>query len=137
MRWKATNSEIATFALRGQAVFVVEDEPVIAMDLAAILFDAGASVVGPCGEADECLELARSAAISIAVLDVRIGRQSVAPVAEALEQRGIPFLFYSGQVETDAVRKAWPEATFVPKPAPTRRLVSALAALGGRAAAVP
>jgi hypothetical protein len=35
------------------------------------------------------------------VLDVRIGRETIAPVARQLIKHGTPFLFYTGQLGTD------------------------------------
>ncbi|MGH6955593.1 MAG: response regulator [Caulobacteraceae bacterium] len=116
-------------ALRGRMVLVVEDEPIVALELEAILADEGATVVGPVNDLAEGLRLAEAAGISAALLDVRLGRQTVAPLARALEMRGIPFIFYTGQGEADDVRREWPAALFIAKPAPARSLVAAVQAL--------
>jgi DNA-binding NarL/FixJ family response regulator len=121
--------------LRGASVLVVEDEPVVALELEAILGDEGARVVGPASDIEESLRLARSARISVALLDVRLARQSITPVAEALARRGVPFVFYSGQTEFDDVRAAWPKAIFIAKPAPSHRLITALSELAPAAPA--
>ena len=81
------------------------------------------------GDAIGC---ARNCAIScctVAILDVRIGRESVAPVARELTRRGIPFLFYTGQIGRDRMILEWPDRPVLAKPASSSRIVAAVAAL--------
>jgi DNA-binding response OmpR family regulator len=115
-------------ALRGLTVLVVEDEPLIAMELEALLGQEGAAIVGLGCDMAETVRLARSAPLSAALLDVRLGRETVAPVAMALERRGVPFAFYTGQIENDDVHH-WPHAPVIPKPSPGRRLVAVVRSL--------
>jgi DNA-binding response OmpR family regulator len=63
------------------------------------------------------------------VLDVRIGNDTIAPVARGLTERKIPFLFYTGQVNTDPIWREWPASQVIAKPARPRSLVAAVAAL--------
>lgn len=127
MTWSLESRQSET--LRGQRVLIVDDETVIALELEFAIGDAGAVVVGPAGNLDDALELAQSEVLSAAVLDVRLGGQTIEPVAQALAERGVPFLFYSGQVLNDAIRARWPTAAYVAKPAPSQILVTALAKL--------
>jgi CheY-like chemotaxis protein len=115
-----------TEALRGLRILVVEDEPLIALDLQSLLTGEGAVVEGPGRDLEEGLRLARRSTLAAALLDVRIGRQTAAPIAELLQARGVPFAFYTGQVEADALRREWPGAPVVPKPSPARQLLRAL-----------
>lgn len=110
-------------------VLLVEDEPLIALELQSLLADEGALVVGPGRDLDESLRLARSNGVSAALLDVRLGGETVAPIAEALSERGVPFAFYTGQTETDEVRACWPGAPVLAKPAPSRQVVAVIRAL--------
>ena len=82
--------------LRGLRILVVEDEMVVAMLLEDMLADLGCEVVGPASRVEEALRLAGSQAIDGAVLDVNVAGAEVYPVAEALAQRGIPFVFATG-----------------------------------------
>lgn len=117
----------ATPTLAGLRVLVVDDEAVIALEIEFILTEAGAAVAGPAVMVEEALDLLRDGtAISAAVLDVRLGGESIETVAEALFDRQIPFVFYSGQVETDSTLRRWPRATLVSKPAPSRVLTEAI-----------
>ncbi len=130
MTWKPADGH--STILRGQRVLVVEDEPLIALELKAVLADGGAQVVGPVSDLAESLKLARTP-LSAALLDVRLGRQTVAPLAQLLQDQGVPFAFYTGQVETDAVRRQWPSAPVIAKPSPGRDVVAAVERLCARA----
>ncbi|HEX8471410.1 MAG TPA: response regulator, partial [Brevundimonas sp.] len=78
----------------GRRVLIVEDEYVIAMEIAGILEDCGAEIVGPAGSVSLAIQLiAQEAPIDAAVLDVNLGRERVFPVAETLNLRNIPFVF--------------------------------------------
>lgn len=118
-----------TSALNGAHVLVVEDEFIILMELQSVLTEAGAVVIGGCRSIDEALSLVDDEDLEVAILDIRLGKDTVAPVARELTRRGIPFIFYTGQVETDPIRAEWPDCKIVPKPARPQMIVAALAAL--------
>ena len=83
--------------LIGRRILVVEDDYLIAGELVESLEELGASVAGPAPSATEALALMeREARLDAAVLDVNLGSQDVFPVADALQQRGIPFVFATG-----------------------------------------
>lgn len=112
--------------LVGMRILVVDDETVIALDLEQIVRDAGAEVAGPAFDVSEALELARAGPLSAALLDVRLCGQLVTPVAAVLAERGVPFVFYSGQIGAEAILQDWPGSAFVSKPAPARLIVTML-----------
>jgi CheY-like chemotaxis protein len=60
------------------------------------LNDLRCTVVGPYSTVGAALAVVQWAEIDFALLDVNIGGTKVYPVAEALEARGVPFLFLSG-----------------------------------------
>lgn len=78
-------------------ILVVEDEALIAAEIAAQLRSLGFAVMGPVGSLDEALELAGHAALHGALLDVNIKGGEVFPVAEILLRRGLPMLFATGR----------------------------------------
>jgi PAS domain S-box-containing protein len=80
----------------GLKVLIVEDEPLIALDLKDELERAGFAVVGPAFKLSEGLELASEASVDVALLDVNLGKETSAGVAERLRHRRIPFLFTTG-----------------------------------------
>lgn len=113
--------------LGGARVLVVEDDFLILMELEAILGEAGAETAG-CSSVKDALALAEQNGLAAAILDVRLGRETVAPVARELARRGIPFVFYTGQHDT-AMRAEWPGRRFVPKPSQPRTIIDAVAGL--------
>ncbi|MGD0189639.1 MAG: response regulator [Rhizomicrobium sp.] len=115
--------------LRDTRILVVEDEPVLALELQFALEDEGADVVGPACNLDRAVALAEGESITAAVLDMRLGPNSVGPVARALAHRKIPFLFYSGQPLNDPIRTEWPGSHMIQKPASTASLIQAVARL--------
>jgi CheY-like chemotaxis protein len=82
--------------LAGRRILIVEDEAMIALLIEDVLTDLGSTVVGPAARLDEALALARSAEVDLAALDLNLAGDAVYPVAEALAQRGIPFVFMTG-----------------------------------------
>ncbi len=83
-------------SLQGKRVLVVEDEVVLAMMLEDVFADAGAHVVGPAATVEQAIALVASQAIDVALLDVCLRDQRSDPVAEALRQRGVPYVLATG-----------------------------------------
>nr|WP_296454449.1 response regulator [Phenylobacterium sp.] len=79
--------------MRDARVFVVEDEFIVAALLEDRLRSLGCDVVGPAATVSEALERLAVEPVDVAVLDVNIAGEKVFPVADALEARGIPFIF--------------------------------------------
>jgi CheY-like chemotaxis protein len=82
--------------LKDIRVFVVEDEAAIALLLEDMLLDFGCIVVGPAARVAGACDAAREEAIDVAVLDLNVAGESVAPVVEILSRRAIPFVFSTG-----------------------------------------
>jgi CheY-like chemotaxis protein len=78
------------------AILLVEDEVLIRMMIAGMVAELGHRVVAEAGRVDDARRLAETAEFDIALLDINLGGESVAPVAEIIEKRGLPFLFLSG-----------------------------------------
>ena len=77
-------------------ILVLEDEPLIAVDIAATIADAGWDVAGPVGSISKALQLIDEKRCEAAILDANLGGTSAAPVAERLLACGIPFIVLSG-----------------------------------------
>ena len=83
-------------ALTGRRILVVEDEMLIAMLLEDLLEDLGCQVLGPVSNVPQALELTAKERPDAAVLDVNLGAERVYPVADALTQAAVPFVFVTG-----------------------------------------
>lgn len=90
-------TETSEHGLSGRRVLVVEDEYFIADDIARALRRLGAEVVGPAPNREEALALLYSGErIDLAVLDINLHGKMVHPVADVLQERGVPFVFATG-----------------------------------------
>lgn len=79
--------------LAGRRVLVVEDESVIAKAFVWIFENCGAEIVGPAPTIEHAMELIRGTdQLDGAILDVDLHGEYSFPVADALRERGVPFL---------------------------------------------
>ena len=85
-----------TSANHRHRVLVVEDDGLIAADMADVLINAGYDVVGPSGVVADALALLETVGCDIAVLDINLGWDTSEAVACSLRDRGTPFLVVSG-----------------------------------------
>jgi DNA-binding response OmpR family regulator len=83
-------------ALKGVRVLVVEDEYFIAILIEEILESAGCVVMGPIPRLPDALDAVDHQDYDVAVLDVNLGGEWINPVADALSERNVPFLFVTG-----------------------------------------
>ena len=87
--------------LAGRRVLIVEDEYFIADEMHRAFEEAGAAMLEPVGQVQEALALiARTEHIDVAILDINLHDVMVYPVADALSERGVPFLFTTGYDQT-------------------------------------
>ena len=77
-------------------VLIVEDEMLVAMNIEDMLLALGHEVAGLASRLTPALALAGEAEIDAAVLDVNLAGERSFPVADLLDQRGIPYLFATG-----------------------------------------
>ncbi|WP_112662399.1 response regulator [Microvirga flavescens] len=82
--------------LKGLRVLVVEDEAAISLLLEDMLIDFGCEVIGPAARLAAALDAVAREDVDIAILDVNVAGEPIYPVAEALVQRSIPFVFSTG-----------------------------------------
>jgi CheY-like chemotaxis protein len=87
---------VATF--QGRRILVVDDDYLVAMVVVDFLEDAGAEVLGPIGQEDEAITFikANGTVIDGAVLDVNLHGAKSYPVADALADHAIGFIFATG-----------------------------------------
>ena len=114
--------------LSGRRVLVVEDEPLVAMDVEASLAEAGCTVVGPAASVARALALVASEPLDAAVLDANLAGSPVDAVAEELAARGVPFAFVTGYGR-EALPARHAAAPMLTKPVPPAVLVAMVANL--------
>jgi CheY-like chemotaxis protein len=110
---------------------VVEDEPLVAMDIADQLENEGAEIVGPVGNARAALDLIGKAQFDAALLDANLSGVKVDDIAAALTRKNTPFAFVSGYGR-DALPPSFASAEVLAKPFSGTQLVELAARLVGR-----
>ena len=112
-------------SLAGRAILVVEDQPLIALDITQALEAAGAAVTTT-NTLKHALILVEHDGLCGAILDHALGDGDSSLLCRRLTERGIPFLIYSGY---DRVEGACNGALHLSKPATHWALVSAMEGL--------
>ena len=102
--------------MTARRVFLVEDELLVAFDVQDILEEAGCQVEGPFTTVNAALRALEAARPDCAVLDVRLADGEVFPLANALQQAGIPIIFHSGHADESALGSRYPGAAICGKP---------------------
>ena len=82
--------------LEGRQILVLEDELLAALDLASMVQDLGAVVIGPVGTLREAEQLAGETVLHGAILDVKLNENTSLPLAGQLLDRGIPVILATG-----------------------------------------
>jgi DNA-binding response OmpR family regulator len=119
---------IAPQVLVGKRVLIVEDELIVAMVIEDFLLECGCVPVGPCASVAQALNAVRTEGLDVAVLDVNLDGEMVYPVARALTERRIPFLFMSGYGQ-EAIESGQSDQFVCAKPFAGGELVAKLAAM--------
>src|SRR5262245_47355840 len=110
--------------LDGRVILLVEDEPLVALDVVKALRIAGARVLCA-GYLDAGLSTVEHPDLSGAVVDLHLGDGSGTVVCKRLRERGIPFIVHTGY-PTMLVSREWPDVPVVAKPARSEQIVLAL-----------
>ena len=114
--------------LARKSILIVEDEPLVALDLHATLSTVGASLISA-ATASEAITLIGYADVSAAIVDVQLGREDATQVCNLLDQRRIPFVFYTGRAAETVLLAAWSNIPVLKKPATPEAVLAALEAL--------
>jgi CheY-like chemotaxis protein len=110
-------------------ILLVEDEYMLARHLKAELESLGAVIIGPVPSVEQALErVVREPRIDVAILDVNLDGVFSFPVADALIERMVPFVFSTGY--DDAVTTGrYPSIPKCDKPYVMGRLLKAIHSL--------
>ena len=108
-------------------ILLVEDEELVALELSTELTRLGWAIVGPAATLQEA-EALLSKDFDAAVLDVNLRGRLVYPLAQALAERHVPFLFCTGYEMADPEGR-FPNAPVIRKPAHPAAVSEALSDL--------
>jgi PAS domain S-box-containing protein len=114
--------------LAGKRILLIEDEPLVSMELESILTAAQCDVRGPAGTIEQAESLIAEAKCDAALLDVNLAGRPVDELAAALTQREIPFAFVSGYGR-EALPQPFRDAMLLNKPFSEEQLLATLEAL--------
>ncbi len=121
--------------LEGLHVLIVEDEPLLAVEMVENLQALGAVSLGPIMTVTKALTFIETAhRIDAVLLNFMLRGEESFPVADELRARCIPFVFVTGFDRE--VRKRFPNVPVHPKPADMAAIVLTLAAVVASAEAV-
>jgi DNA-binding response OmpR family regulator len=122
---------VDNFALSGRSILIVEEEPIVALQLEEQFHRAGAKVVGA-GRLRDALHAAEHPALSVAVVNLRLGTDVTTSVCRRLSKLGIPFVIHTRH-DTTEVRELWPDAPVLSKPTESSVVLKAAAGLMDKA----
>ncbi len=111
----------------GCTILLLEDEPLILMDLEFAAEDRGCTVLATitCEAALGQIER-HGTAIDAAILDVSLGEGlTCLPVAQALDRLNIPYVLHSGDLDRHNERIRQLNAELIAKPAAAEQVISA------------
>jgi CheY-like chemotaxis protein len=111
----------------GSGCAMVEDEPLVALDIVATLEGAGAEV-GSAGTAKEALHIIDTTSLDAALLDANLRGHPVDEIAAALVARNVHFLFVTG-CGRESLPRAFAKTAVLSKPFSQEQLIAAVTLL--------
>jgi signal transduction histidine kinase/DNA-binding response OmpR family regulator len=115
--------------LEGLHLLVIEDEPLIGLDLADMLEKAGAHVGHPVGSEKEALEVIDGGDhFDGALLDANLHGRSANKIAAALTRHNVPFIFITGYGR-QGLPASYGQVPVLAKPVSAQQLLDAVANL--------
>jgi DNA-binding response OmpR family regulator len=109
-------------SLTGRSILIVEDEPLLVMDITQALEESGAELTTT-NTLRHALLLVEHDGLSAAILDHSLGDGNSSLLCARLKDRGIPFLIYSGWERVEGACKGAPH---ISKPASNQVLLAAV-----------
>src|SRR5215467_1551178 len=101
--------------LQGKRILVIEDEPLVAMDVESSLTAAGCEVIGPAATLERAKLLIEESNCDAVLLDVNLVGQPVDELATLLTRKNRPFAFVTGYGR-DALPSGFRGAVVLGKP---------------------
>lgn len=111
------------------SVLLVDDEPLIGLDLCDILIAAGYQVVGPASSASAAFLLLEEYFPKLAIIDVKLRNEICLDLPRQLWDRKIPFIVHTGYPRDSFDIDEFRDAPRLQKPASPSDLLKALSTL--------
>jgi CheY-like chemotaxis protein len=111
--------------LKGRSILVVEDDPLIRLELASLFESVGAQITAT-STYEQAVAAIEQNQIRAALLDHGLQEDNIAPLCRLLAERKIPFMFYTGYPDLE---QNYPRAIIVQKPASVEVLLTSMADL--------
>jgi PAS domain S-box-containing protein len=121
--------------LSGKRILIIEDEPLVSMDMESSLTAAGCEVVGPAGNLADAKLLVENANYDAALVDANLAGHPVDELATVLTQKNCPFAFVTGYGR-EALPRGFREAVMLGKPFSQDQLLTIVEILLYRASTV-
>lgn len=99
-----------------KSVLIVEDDPLIAMDMEDFFESENYNILGPAFNVVEALELLKDNRPDYATLDYNLGKETSLPIADILYNANVPFVFVTGRLAEIKRENNLPSAPVLTKP---------------------
>jgi len=106
-------------------VLIVEDEPLVALELETTLKAAGFEVTGVAASSRSALDFIDARDFDVAILDARLRDEISAPVVTAAQRAAKPYLLVSGY-NRDFLPTVFHQAPLIAKPFDPDHLIKAV-----------
>lgn len=112
-------------SLAGTTILILEDEILVALELAAVLKSFGATVLGPVGRLDDARKLVVAEKPNAAVLDVKLDGELSLGLAQELAATGVAVVLLTGY-DRDHLPEGYDHIPLVIKPVTAEKLLDTL-----------
>jgi PAS domain S-box-containing protein len=110
-------------SLAGKRILIVEDEPLVAMDMQSMLSAAGCVPVGPAGTLDDAKRFLAAKPCDAALVDVNLRGEPIEGLLPLLRETGVPFAFVTGY-GPKVLSKTFEETVTISKPFTAEQLLA-------------
>lgn len=111
----------------GARILVVEDNFLAAEVVRDMLESSGCTVIGPVARVSDGVRLAEQETLDGAVLDINLNGDWSFPIARALRQRDVPFIFLTGYDDAAIIPPELRPVRRLGKPIVSTQLIEVLA----------
>lgn len=112
--------------LHGLRILVAEDETLVLMEIEDLLRELECEIVGPVSTVGAAVAAIRQNDLDGALLDMNLHGERIAPAAEQLVARGVPFLLVTGYASRVGDEPALKDAPRLTKPISLHKLGAAM-----------